>query len=727
MPINKWFSWVEWEKSSSEISSLEWNSEEVVQQISLLLAQWWSSKAALFLKEKGFSQDEILSQKWYLTNCDIWTIEVLFQHIDYAQIQNKEDILQLLTFFAQWNNKDSTVKMQAINHLFIKKWKVLADTITISVEDFYEAYWSDIQDVDISILEFFLEKESLQASDIVSLKTIEKNFSIEVLSLLDEFDYLDIELLKNIVTPSTEVWFLKVHLWMLKISKIDIEGDLSEFIPVAIKTPPSSSIQDIFKQSKTLSEFNSSISTLIPFLEACKDLEYWDDFLNKYMKDIIKWNIDIYIFKLLEKSWNITDKNMSELSKIFKYGDPETIKALMRNNLFTLTTFKWKEKLLWPVDNITNFKKNLKILSKHEVDLGVKFNKESISLFTDLIKRGLFNVWEEYVSKIEDLQPAHISKYINIAKTSSPELLQEAVEFWNKKTKSLYKLNKYLVDTEKSELRMLMRKKKIHKIYQWEMKAKLVKGTIFWWLAYKLGSSSIMPPLAFLYFWWWSFFKKLVTYKQNTDKNLQELLLAEKYFQRLQELKSLQSYWKIDLKELNTIYISLTAYSKKILKNIWTNKKEVKIIFSCLRAASTASIATRSTYNFQYVTDKKILEMLYKRLSEVTDFSVHEIHSAWFKYETFLRWKSQISEKLGKEERTQSHNQSRMDRSNVFSIWKYYEILWIWKDSNQKEVNSSYRKLSKKYHPDNQETWNPEMMRKINNAKDKIFQYNNWK
>lgn len=49
-------------------------------------------------------------------------------------------------------------------------------------------------------------------------------------------------------------------------------------------------------------------------------------------------------------------------------------------------------------------------------------------------------------------------------------------------------------------------------------------------------------------------------------------------------------------------------------------------------------------------------------------------------------------------------------------IENYYQVLGVSKNSSKQEIVSAYKKLAKKYHPDNKETGNQDRMQKINEA-----------
>lgn len=46
----------------------------------------------------------------------------------------------------------------------------------------------------------------------------------------------------------------------------------------------------------------------------------------------------------------------------------------------------------------------------------------------------------------------------------------------------------------------------------------------------------------------------------------------------------------------------------------------------------------------------------------------------------------------------------------------YYELLGVSRDADEKEIKSAYKKAARKYHPDNSETGNEELFKKIGQA-----------
>ena len=51
----------------------------------------------------------------------------------------------------------------------------------------------------------------------------------------------------------------------------------------------------------------------------------------------------------------------------------------------------------------------------------------------------------------------------------------------------------------------------------------------------------------------------------------------------------------------------------------------------------------------------------------------------------------------------------------------YYEILGVSKTASKDEIKSSYRKLAKKYHPDNKETGDEAKFKEVQEAYDVLF------
>jgi len=602
MTINTWRDWSKLPQSTT----LSWiESENTAKQISFILSQWWNSQIVELFREKGFTENEILDQKWYLTKITIEVVNMIFQQIRGAIITDKSHILEVLTFFSDWTDQEVLWKLHSINKGVLKKWKLLQYKYDISIQDFYYKYWDSLQDIDISVFTAFVTEQYL-----TQLQTEE------------------------------------------------------------------SSIQ------------------LLPFFHICKDAEYAKSFFELYAESVMEWLVDIDIFKILHDSSNITSENIVDLWDIFKSTDRNVLKALVINKWFSIQDWFWKEIFLSSPEEFNSLAKVIKLF-------------RSKWLYTNENKDFCFYL-------------ANISNY---------ELLDLTISLWYDNIEDLKDIADILISTlTREELKYKLVKKKITKEYKKSILKSLKRSFVFGWISHVTFDWElwILTPFVFLFTWWWSAIKKWVSYKENINKHTHDHIESQELYERLVVLRWKQNISLHESRELGLILEKFKAYPIPILKNLPIKLLDVHIIVNCLRASCSVNVITRWTGNFQYIDSEKSLEEIYLLLDEVTSFKPQEVHDIGFDYEMFGIWKSRLAERLWKES-SASQDWSSSDYISSLEVWKYYKLLGIPRTSSKSKVNKAYKDISKIYHPDNQETWDPDMMRQINQAKKNIFIYKGWK
>ena len=490
---------------------------------------------------------------------------------------------------------------------------------------------------------------------------------------------------KSVLTSLSKKWDLELHLWSIgpltKFSdsykssweytsgpekkQIDVYKILETFGSIFKTTNGIKDIGIEILRSPSNRWEHYSIPKLIPFFHICKDAEYTESFFNLYTQSIMEWDV-------------------------FKFVDKDVLNAIIKNKWFSIQDWFWKETLL---------------------SSPKEFN--SLAKIVELFR------WKWLYTK----ENKNFCLYL--ANISTYELLEVTISLWYDNIKDLQDIIDILrIETNAEDLKQKLVHKRVWAQYRGKIFKSLKRGLILWGMSHVITDwkTLLLTPLVFLFTGWFSAIRKAISYKWAVNKETKDYIQWENFYKRLLLMKSKKKISWEEAKELDIILKSFNTYSKETLKALVVTVTDINIIVKCIKVTYLVDLLTVWMRNFQYVENEAALEDIYDLLCIITSYDVQAVHNVWFEYQIFLTWKSRIWEKLWTEEDWEAKWKS----GNILSIWKYYEELDVSRNASKQEVNSAYRKLAKKYHPDNQDTGDADKMRKINDAKDKIFQYKGW-